>query len=75
MRARGRRWRERGGIEVAIGGADSAGGNGEGVRGESEGADEEGDADGAIGVRTCEANVGESEGGGGKSREIEGEGH
>lgn len=63
------------GVEVGGGGADSRGGDGEGVRRESEGADEAGDGDCAIGVRTCEEHVGEGEGGGGKSRENQRESH
>lgn len=50
-----------GGVKVGSGGANPAGDDGKGVRGESERVDTKRDGDGAIGVRTCETNVGACE--------------
>lgn len=56
--------RRRGGAEVAGRGANPAGGVGESLRGAYAGTDAARDGDGAVGVRTCAANVGACEGGG-----------
>jgi len=64
--------RRRGGAEVAGGGANPAGGDGESVRGAYARADAARDGDGAVGVRTCAANVGACEGRGRASGEDQG---